>query len=174
MERVSFNQVSSLPDALDASGFNLILGNIPLVGSSRQLSLACTSATISGIGNERFTVNVHGHTMQFRGRKTYPGTLAVTYYEVSNFQTHNALRQWHEFITGTNSNNSGGYKNEYSITAALEVYDTTGTISETHTLEALFPQDISDSTLSGESSASMPVSVTFSYDRMIPSKVPVL
>lgn len=171
MSRISFSEVAAVPDALDQVAFELLLGVVPLAGDSRHLTLKCQSVPIPGFSNERFTVNTHGHALNFRGRKMYPQTLAVQFYEDSNLDTLKALRIWHEYIAGTESNNSQDYRDGYTITAGLNVYDTTGAVAGTHAFEHFFPQDISDANLSGESSASVPISATFSYDRFIPNAV---
>lgn len=171
MSRISFSEVAAVSDALDQVNYELVFGAIPLVNNSQLLTLKCQSASIPGFSNEKFTVTVHGHSLNFRGRKVYTHTMSVQFYEDSNFQTLNALRAWHEYIAGTESNNSQAYRDDYSITAGLIVYDTTGRVAARHSMEHFFPNDIGDAALSGESSASVPISATFSFDRFLSDTV---
>ena len=173
MARVSYSESAAIPDILDAVAFNLIFGTLPNTGNTEHLTVKCQSVSIPGFSNEKFDVTLHGNTHSFRGRKMYPKTLTCQFVEDSTFATQNALRAWHEYIAGTESNNSQGYKADYAVDASLVVYDTTGVVAATHKLTAVFPNDVSDVNLSGESSAAMIVSATFSYDRFIPN-TPIL
>ena len=165
--RISFQEIASLPDVADAVSFNILFGTIPGTGDTKHLSLKCQTISIPGFSNERITTTLHGHSVNFRGRKMYPQTLATQFVETSNLETIKAIRNWHEIIAGSNSNNSVGYKSDYSIDVLLEVYDTTGRVADEHLIEAFFPNDVSDTALSGESSAAMTQSITFSYDRFL-------
>lgn len=170
--RITFNDINSLPDVMDASAFTLNLGLIPS-GSSRHLTIKCQSASRPGFSNERITATVHGHSLNWRGRKTYPQTLSVQYLETSDMRSHNALQQWMEFCAGSESGNSQSYKALYSVLGELIMFDTTGAVADRVRLENVFPQDVTDTALSGESSAAMQVSATFSFDRFSSIGVPL-
>lgn len=173
MTRVAYSEVSRF-DILDQTGFKLIMGAVPLAGITDALTYKCQNVSIPGFGNEAFEAMMHGHVTRHRGRKTYPRSLSATFYEEANFSTLNQLRAWHEFVVGSESGNSGGYRDEYSVDAYLLVYDTTGKEVARHTMEYFFPQDISDTQLDGSSSNAVSISVTFSYDRFLPNGVPLL
>jgi hypothetical protein len=174
MGRITFNQVNSLPDAIDTSAFELLLGNLPNAGSSFDLTLSCLTASIPGFQNEVWENNLHGHVTKFRGRKMYTRTLAVTYREVADLRNYIALKAWDEYIVGTESGSSSGYKNQYSIDATLLVYDVTGSVAGTFKMENFFPQEVGDVQLDGQSSQGMELSATFSFDRMLVGGIPVL
>jgi len=80
---------------------------------------------------------------------------------------YNMLKEWDEFIAGSESGNSQTYKQGYVITAFLNVYDTTGAISGIIRFDNFFLQEISDIQMDGTSSGQVAVSVTFSYDRAV-------
>lgn len=174
MARISFTQLNSLPDILDASAYELILGSVPLGGSSADLTLKCQQAMIPGYSNEAFEALLHGHVLKFRGRKMYPRTLSVTYLEDATFNTWNTLKRWDEFIVGTDSGNSQAFKPAYSISATLIIYNTVGAVSSTIGFENFFIQEISDVQLDGTSSQAMTINAMFSYDRIITNGTPVL
>lgn len=174
MSRISFSEVNAMPDALDQVAFELILPTLPGAGNSRHLTIKCQSVSQPGSSTESFEVGVHGHVKRFRGRKMYPRSLSATFYEDSTFATVNTLRRWLEFIAGTESGNSQGYQADYSVDAVLVTYDTIGRAINRTIYEHLFIQDIPDLNMDGNSSASVPVSVTFSYDRIVSNGHPLL
>lgn len=165
MARVSLSRVTSLPDIITNEAYELILGTIPgSVGADDRLILKCLNANIPGFSNETYEVNLHSHVVKYRGRKMYPRTLAVTYVEDAQFHTLRELRNWHEFIVGTDSSTSAADKRQYSVTAQLLFYNHKGELINTDTYYGLFINDVPDVQVSGESSTLMQVSVTFSYD----------
>lgn len=174
MSRISFEQVNSIPDVLDQSAFELVLGSIPIAGGSQDLTIKCQNVSIPGFSNEAFEAMMHGHVKRFRGRKMYPRQLSATFYEDSRFLTHTKLRQWHEFIAGSESNNSQGFQDEYSVVAELRVYNTVGDLISTNRIEGFFPQDVPDVQLDGSASQGVSVAVTFSYDRFLSDSVGLL
>lgn len=174
MSRISFTQINSLPDILDASAFELVMGNIPLAGGTQDLTLKCQQVSIPGYSNEAFEALLHGHVLKFRGRKMYPRTLSVTFLEDSTFATWNKLKLWDEFIAGTDSGNSQAFKEIYTINPSLVIYNTIGAVASTIKFENFFIQEVSDVQLDGTSSQALNVQAMFSYDRIIPNGIPVL
>lgn len=171
MARISFSQLNNLSDALDQTAFELIIPNIPLGGSTQELTLRCQQAQIPGYSNEAFEGLLHGHVLKYRGRKMYPRQLSVTYMEGSFLESWSILKAWDEFIAGTESGNSGAFKNVYSTTASLIIYNTVGDVAGTLRMENFFVQEISDVQLDGTSSTAVLVPAMFSYDRIVPSTV---
>ena len=174
MARISWAQVDSIPDILSAEAFEFILGNIPLAGSSTDLTIKCQNVSQGGISNEAWEAAMHGHVKRFRGRKMYPRQVTATFWEDSTFATLRKLRQWSEYVAGSNSGNSQAYQAGYSVTGTLVTYDTTGRAINRTYYENLFPQDIPDVQQDGSSSQGMSISVTFSYDRLTASSHPTL
>lgn len=165
MPRVSLTRVNSLPDIITNEAYELVLGVLPnSIGSDDRLILKCLNANIGGFSNETYEVPLHSHVLKFRGRKMYTRTLAVTYVEDAQFHTLRALRNWHEYIVGTDSSTSAGDKRDYSVDADLRFYNHKGELINTDTFRYLFINDVPDVPVSGESSTMMQISVTFSYD----------
>lgn len=165
MARVSLSRVQSLPDIITTEAFELILGVVPnSIGNDERLVLKVLNANIPGFSNETYEVNLHSHVLKFRGRKMYPRTLAVTYVEDSQYHTMRILRNWHEYIVGTETSNSASDKAQYSVDADLVFYNQKGDEIDRNTFYNLFITDVPDVQVSGESSGLMQISVTFSYD----------
>ncbi len=165
MARIGMTRLNSLPDVLSGDAFELLRGVLPGVGDSTDLTLKCQQATIAGSSNETMEVALHGHVLKFRGRAMSPRSLSVTFIEFGNMIAYKKLRGWGEFIAGSETNTSAGYKNEYSITAALIMYDTTGRVAGTQWFEKFFLSELSDISLDGTNSAPVSINATFSYDR---------
>jgi hypothetical protein len=171
--RVSYSDLLTLPDVMDASAFILNLGSVPGTGDSRLLSLKCQTAVMPGFSNEKMTPTLHGYTLGFRGRKVYPQTLSIQYLETSDMSSHNILKRWHELVAGSESGNSASYKRGYSVLGELITFTTTGDVATRLRIESIFPNDVGDTSLSGESSAAMTLSATFHYDRFTTVNIPV-
>lgn len=174
MARISFEQVNAIPDILDQTGFELVMGSIPISGGTEDLTIKCQNVSIPGMSTEAWEAMMHGHVKRFRGRKVYPRQLSATFYEDSLFRTHAKLRAWLEFIAGSESGNSQGFQEEYSVTAELRVYNTVGDLIVVDRMEHFYPQDLQDVQLDGSSSQGVSVSCTFSYDRFLSNVTPIL
>lgn len=174
MARVTFEDVDTVPDILDQVNFALIFGALPGVGNSTDLTLKCSQTNEPGVGNDAYEATMHGFTLSYSGRKTWPRTLSVTFYEDQNFSTLTKLRTWMEYGRGSESNNSQGYKADYSVTAKLITYDSTGKAINSTLFINMFPQDLPDTTRDGTSSGAVTVQATFKYDRAEPSTIELL
>lgn len=173
MARVEFSEVQSLPDAADQVAFELLFGTIPGVQGSDLLRLSCLNAQIPGTSNEAFSVTLHGHTRNFRGRRMNSTTMAVTFVEAGDHSIQKQLLKWKEFVAGYESQNSQGYLAEYSVLAQLISYDTTGKVAARRNVEECFIQDISDIQHDGASSAALNVSATFKFSRSYDTSIPL-
>lgn len=174
MSRITFAQVNALPDILDQTAFELVLGNLPLAGQASDLTIKCQNVAMPGVSSEFWEAALHGHVKKFRGRKMYPRTVTAAFYEDSTFGTINKLRQWNEFIAGSESGNSQGFSGDYTIEAELLVYNTVGQVINRTVFENFAVQEIPDVQFDGSSSQGVSVSVTFTYDRIRSNGHPTL
>ena len=170
-QRITYSQVRGVFDALDQTAFLFNLGVLPGVGNNRQLAIKCMNVPLPGMSNEAFEAAVHGHVVRFRGRKVQSRQLNVTYYEDQNAATRLDLSRWHEQIVGTESGNSQGYKNFYSIRPQLLIFDHVGRVIEEMRFDGLFIQELSDVTMDGGSSQLVQVQATFSFDEAHSTRV---
>jgi len=121
---------------------------------------------ILGTSNQKFTVQLGPVNRSFRGRKEFGqgSTLQCTFVETTDLSTLTALRQWQEYIVGTNSGSSQGYISSYATTPTITVYDTTGSISDSVQVFRCFPDNLPDIQLSTQSAQPVVVQCSFSFD----------
>lgn len=169
---ITMSEALSVMDIADASRYLMLFGDIPIVGDGRDLSLRCTQAVMAGTSNEAYDVNMPGgHQLNFRGRRLYANTLSLTFAESMDARASEILRAWKEYVAGAESGNSGGYIDDYSITAELQVFDTVGAAYETMTFYRLYLQDIPEVSHSADSSTPVVKTATFRFTRFISSLV---
>lgn len=172
MPRVDIDRARGLPDILSTDNFEFILGTIPGGSTDRDMIVKCQQVAYPGMGQEAFEVPLHGHVMYFRGRKTFPRTLSVTYVEDRTMDTTRQIESWLEFIVGTRSGTSAGYKRAYALDGAeLITYDNTGTEVKAAKFFGLQPQDKPDVQYDGSSTQLMAINVNFVYDYYEPSGI---
>lgn len=157
----TLDNVLALPDILDAQRFLLIVGDIPGSSFDETFSFKVSSFSIPGTSNEAFDVNLGGGQLNFRGRRLYGTTLSLTMYEDSQGNTLRPLREWMERIAGSQSGNSEGYVDDYSVTAQLSQFDTTGKEVARYLIHRFYPNDIPEVSLSAESSQAMQINCSF-------------
>lgn len=165
MARISNQDVRGLSDIISPSEFEFSLGSIPGYTVDRELNIKCQQAVYPGNSNEAYEVMLHGHSVFFRGKKTVPHQLSLTYVEDRLLGTSTAFKLWSEFVVGTKSGTSGGYKADYAIDGPqLITYDPTGAVIDTVTFYGVFPQDKPDVSYDSTSSQIYLVNVTLTYD----------
>lgn len=173
MPRIGWNQVNNLPDTLDTSAFELLLGTLPGSGSSRDLTLKCQQANIPGFSNEAWESPLHGYVKKFRGRKMFSRSLSVTFIETAGGETYKQLKNWDEYIVGSRSGNSQGFQRQYSVNSRLVIYNTIGAVANAIDFENMFLQEVSDIALDGTSSQAALVQVTLSFDMIYVDGIPL-
>lgn len=164
MARPTLEEIQGLTDPLQTDSFELLFGNIPGGLSAGSLRLRCQQISRPGHTNEQAQLELHGQKLNFAGRKTYSGTLSATFTEHSDGVTARILEQWSELCKGTNTGKSAGYKQEYAVNADLIIYDVTGSIVETVTIEGIWPTEVSELQLDGQSTQIALYQSQFSYD----------
>lgn len=174
MARISYTEVAAQPDAADQVAFELLFGQIPGVSNSRPLTIACQNVQIVGTSNEAYSVVLHGHNRNFRGRRMNATQMTATFVETSGHEVQERLLRWKEFVAGFESGNSQGYLRDYSVLAQVISYDTTGKVAMRRNVEEVFIQDIPEITHDGSTSASMPITATFKCSRAYSVSIPLL
>ena len=177
MGRITFAQVNNLPDALDSNAYEMLFGTIPGYGLTSDLTVKCQTVSIPGFSNEAWETNLHGYVVKNRGRKMFARTLSATFTEHADGSTLKAFKVWDEYIAGSKSGNSQGFKkgpDGYSVQSALRVYNTIGALANEVEFVNMFLQEISDVNLDSSSSQQMLVSATFSFDQIMWGGIPLL
>jgi hypothetical protein len=167
----TLDNVLALPDILDAQRFLLIVGDIPGSAFDETLSFKVSAFSIPGTSNEAFDVNLGGGQLNFRGRRLYATTISLTMFEDSQGNTLRPLREWMERVAGSQSNNSQGYIDTYSVTAQLSQFDTTGREVARYLIHRFYPQDIPETSLSAESSQALQINCSFRMTYFTSSQV---
>ena len=165
MPAISQSQIQTLPDILSTERFVLRFGTVPTYGDTFfALTLRCQDTQLPGVQDQSFQVMLQGHTRNFRGMRTYQHILSATIIEGADMAALTALRQWKEFVVGTDSGSSGGYIAMYSVTATLEIYDVMGNLADFCNIYRCYIHTIQDGQMSGTGSQPFMVSADFQYD----------
>jgi len=160
---------------MTTDSYEFIIGTIPGATDDRDLVVKCQQCVYPGVGHDNVEMPLHGYVINFRGRKTFPRTMSVTYIETRNMGTTTDFENWNEYVVGVNSGTSRGYKNGpggYAVDGAqIITYDTMGVPVKYATFYGLKPQDKPDVQYDSSSSQLYLVQQTFTYDYYIPSGV---
>lgn len=162
----TLTEARGLEDILDTSSYRMEIGQIPGAEIDSRLSVQCTQATYPGVDNETFAVTFSGgHELSYRGRKVFPKQLSLTYVETVSMNVTSAFGGWLEYIAGTDSGNSQGYKADYALDGPkLFVYDLVGNIADTVIFYGLQVSSKPDVSLDPGSAQPFQVQVTLTYD----------
>lgn len=121
MSMVNLDDTWELPDPIINHCFNLILPNIPGGGDARRFNVACKTAQLPGSGNVgQLPVELHGHKMQFAGKREFDGTFAFTIVEGVDVYMRRACDAWIDKARGRKSQ-QGGRRSAYAINAYIEI-----------------------------------------------------
>ena len=173
MASITLQESRGVGDILDMSNYRFEIGQMPGGGNDSQLSIQCTQAIYPGVQNETYPVVFPGgHELTFRGRKVFPKTLSITYVETVRMNVNTVFGRWLEFICGTDSGTSRGYKYSgdqqgggYTVDGAkLTIFDIVGNVSDVVTWYGLQPTDKPDVNMDSSSTGAWTVSVTMAYD----------
>lgn len=162
--RISRTDLASLDDPATTENFSLNMGSIPSGESFVNMRLMCQTTSVPGFSNEAWQQILHGFAFKYRGPERYPQALTCTFAERVTGECYTTLRSWGQYVVGTDSGSSSGYKSSYSVTGTLVVFDPTGVAVNTIKMYNMFPQDVPDIPLDGQSAQQMLVTATFSYD----------
>ncbi len=168
MGKPTLEQHDNMPDILGSSDFRFTFSRIPgsLGIDLEKFSLNCTQAVIPGITinkmEQRFA---GGHKLNYGATSTFSGMMAMNFLERVDSQTVLAMRAWLEFIRGTSSANSGGYKKDYAVVGRLEIFDGPGNVAMEITCHNVFPQEFPEVQLDSTSEAQqIQYPISFNYD----------
>ena len=166
--KIKHDEIQNLPDALTGESYVLMFGSIPGNSENRRLTLQCKTCTIPALTNNTVEIQLAGYQKRQSGTNTNAGTFTCTFMETHDMAVSSRLRSWLQYTRGTTTNSSIGYSEDYSRTATLTVFDTTGKEAATYTIYKVAPAEISDVTLdASQNAAAMEISCTFRYDYCI-------
>ena len=170
------NTLGNLQDVMTTDAFIVQFAKMPSVsGTSTDLSLRCSQVSLPGMNNQKVTVDIHGFQMHFRGKKTQGGgDCQLTFTEFRKGKVLQTLSGWHEFVVGTATGNSKGYKSIYSTTMTVTVFDVVGAAALQFKCFNVFPTQVPGVNLDSSNVTPMQLQATFSLDYYLQMKPIVL
>ena len=163
MGRTSLQDLRSLGDPLQQWNFDVVFPRFPAAGNARDMTYKAMSTNIPGAGLDKVATDLHGVSLQYAGRAIYTHTWTCTFLETRDMGTRNKFLNWKELARSW-TKNSGTYKDVYSTTIQLLLYDDIPQVVRTVLIYGAFPETVGDSPLDGATSAAVTTEVTFSFD----------
>ena len=164
MSKTNLDDIRGLTDPLLQHNFDLIIPQLPGGGNTRALTIKCMTANIPGSSVDDVTITLKGIDVKYAGRQVYSHTLSVTYLETRDLSTRDALNNWLKLCRSVRDD-TGSYKSEYATLGMLVLYDDTGSVVRTVTMDGFFIQNMEDSAVDGSAGNSpVTISATFAYD----------
>lgn len=166
LRKPRLNQLYYVPDVSTKDNFSFVLGTTPGGGTDPLLHLKCNSVVVPNRSNEPIVVNLFGHRVHHRGQDTSNKTLNVTYFEDAFFNTTKALRRWYKFIHHEEFGVSQGTKLNYGVECFIVLYNHQGFPVYSFQIKNLWPINVAEIDLSGDSTTPIINNVTFAFDEL--------
>ena len=146
---------------------NLFTFEIPNVPTGAQdeekLVVQCQQTSLPGWTINQVEVALFGHTLEYAGNLTYTHDLSTTYVDNSKGEIRRIFEKWGA-ICRNGKTQLGDYKNKYSRTAKLTIYDTAGNAVMVYSIYGLWPSQLPDAPLDGSSSNAISHGIGFKLD----------
>lgn len=165
MARTSLQDVRSLPDPLFTYNWDLIIPVMPGTPNTRSFTYKAVSASIPGSMLEQVPVNLGPVELRYAGRENFSHSFSCTLHETRDVGTRDMLRRWQR-IARDNTLNTGTYKDIYSTTIELVLYDDIPMEVKRIQLVGAWVETFDDSPLD-RASGTVQTNVTFSYDYLV-------
>ena len=167
MAKPNLQELLTIPDVLLSDNFEMLIEGFPDIGGRAReaLRLQCMNSNLPDKTIEPVSADLFGQQIQFAGRNINGHTLAVTYIESNDLIIYNQINSWMEFIRQTMTQ-SGQSKSDYAATAKLQMYNEVGEkiSSGVYTYHNIWPTNLGNVQVQGDSSTIVQISVTFQYD----------
>lgn len=163
MSRTSLQDVRSLPDPLQQYNWDLFIPIMPGTPNSRAFTIKAMTTSIPGAMIEKVEVPLHGVQVNYAGRAQYSHSLQITLLETRDVGTRDMLRRWQR-IARDWTTNTGTYKDIYSTTVEMVLYDDIPTEVKRIKLIGCFVETLDDAQVDGSASAAVNIGCTLSYD----------
>ncbi len=160
--RPQLNEYLSVGDPLISADFFLLIPFIPGSADPRKISYKVISTALPGSQIEQVPYEIGARKFNYAGRRTYSGNWTATLIETADGSTRGDLLRWMD-IARPYATGAGTYKNQYSVSAELRVYDAGNRVAVASVIKGLFPLSIDDANLD-QSSSVIQYSVQFSFD----------
>lgn len=163
MARTSLQDTRSLPDPLMQYNWDLFIPIMPGTPNSRAFTIKAMTTSIPGSQIEKVEVPLHGVVNNYAGRPMYSHQLQITLLETRDVGTRDMIRRWQRLARDLITN-TGTYKEIYSTTVEMVLYDDLPSEVKRLKLIGCFPESLDDSSVDGSQSAAVNINVTLCYD----------
>jgi hypothetical protein len=136
---------------------------MPGTPNSRAFTFKAMTTSIPGSLIEKVEVPLHGVQLNFAGRQNFSHSLQITLLETRDVGTRDMLRRWQQTARDWLTN-TGSYKETYSTTVEMVLYDDIPQEVKRIKLIGCFVETLDDSQVDGSASAAVNISCTLSYD----------
>lgn len=163
MPKPSLDEVLNVGDPMLNDNFDLTFTNVPGGGDGRALRVQCRSGIKPGMTVAQAEVELFGHKVLHAARKTFSGSMSISYQETYSGNITTQLEDWSELCRGTDTQ-SGQFKRDYTTTGRLTIYDQTGAESLNYDIYNIWPTEVPDLQFDGSGGTALTVDATFAYD----------
>jgi len=161
--RTSIQDVRSLGDPLQTYNWDVIFTRIPGTADVKPFTFKAMTTSIPGVLLESVPVALHGIELRYAGRANYTHQLPLTLLENRDVSTRDMLMKWNRTARDWVSN-TGTYKDAYSVTVQLLLYNDIPQVVRTINLYGCWPETVDDTAVDGQASGAVQTSVTLSFD----------
>jgi hypothetical protein len=161
--RTSIQDVRSLGDPLQTYNWDVIFTRIPGTADVKPFTFKAMTTSIPGVLLESVPVALHGIELRYAGRANYTHQLPLTLLENRDVSTRDMLIKWNRSARDWISN-TGTYKDAYSVTVQMLLYNDIPQVVRTINLYGCWPETVDDTAVDGQASGAVQTSVTLSFD----------
>lgn len=166
MPAVTYSQIDALADALATDRFEILLDpGTANEGTNSVLALRCQQIVVPEEMIEPMLLQIHGMEFSYRGRRTYDKAIGASFVEFTDAKAGQSLRSWMQNIVGGESHN-GQSKRQYAVEGTLNIFDQSGGVAVSYTLNNVWPQQIPQVQLDGSNATQFVMQCTFTFDRL--------
>ena len=166
---IQLSELRAVPP-LRQYNYEMVIPSWPGGGNGDLLRIVTLTANIPGLSTEPIETSVGGFVEKFAGRGMYPRSLPIEYRETRDLTVWNALYNWRQICwndqTGAQGSDSGG--GSYKTLGFLRIFREDKSLIRSIRFEGLWPEDVGDIPMDASASDAVRVSVTFSYDYVVP------
>ena len=164
MPALAWSDFDALPDVLATDRFQFLLSPSGVAGINQVLAIRCMQVSIPEEMFDVMPVNIQGMEFNFRGRRTYDKAISASFVETTDQVVSRSIAQWMQLIAGSESQNGPG-KTGYVTQGTLNVFDQSGNVALSYTIDNIWPSSVPAVQLEGSQAQPLVKQVTFTYDR---------
>jgi hypothetical protein len=143
--------------------WDIIFPRIPGTPDTKPFTFKAMTTSLPGMQLESTPVALHGIELRYAGRANFTHQLPITFIENRDASTRDMLVKWMRSARDWVSN-SGTYKDAYSVTVQMLLYDDIPQVVRTINLYGVWPETFDDVGVDGQTSGIVQISATLSYD----------